>query len=183
MDEEGKVYSNLDTRTNWLSKQKFVILFSVLFFVLGSIATALVVGNAKESNNASQVVSKTNPIPTIGNTDPRQLLDPIEILKSGVFTEWGASIEGTVVKKSVDSFTVEKNGRQVEIFLQKSFTGFYAELPGTRSFPKKITFEDLKVGDSVKGGVTIQRGSLDNDRTHHIFANIFTVTTQNVQNK
>lgn len=116
----------------------------------------------------------SHPIPTITNSDPRLMLDPIEILKSPVFTEWGGSVEGSVVKKDANSFVIEQNGRQVVVYLQQSLTGFYKDNT-PQATPVKIGYSDLRIGDKVRGGVTIARRSLDDMPEHHVFANVFTV--------
>ncbi len=135
------------------------------------------VGNSAVSKTSGPIAVVT-PIPKVVNTDPRQMLDPIETLKSPVFTEWNGSVKGVVASKGADSFVIEKNGRQLTVYLQHSLTGFFKENANVALAPTKIEFSDVKVGDTVSGGVTITRGSLENNSNEHIYANVFTVLNE-----
>lgn len=166
MDEEGKAYSNLNTKTNWLSKQKFVILFSVLFFVLGSITTALTIGDTKTSTT---LTPKITPSPTAITTDPRLLTDPSSILKKKVFGEWYGGFQARVISKTDKSFTIESGGDTLEIFIQDSITRLVDESSG-KGF-KVITLNELPVNAVVRGSATISRGTLTNNINQHVVAN------------
>lgn len=166
MDEEGKAYSNLNTKTNWFSRQKFVILFSVLSFVLGSIATTLIVGSMK---TPAPIVSKIAPTPTVITTDPRLLSDPSSILKKKVFGEWYGGFQAKVVSKTDKSFTIESGGDTLEIFMQDSITRLVDESSG-KGF-KVITLNELPINSVVRGSATISRGTLTNNTDQHVIAN------------
>lgn len=148
-----------------------VLIFILTAFMIGTILGFFVQGGKK----AAQYSPLTTKPEIVKNEDPRQLLDPIEILKSPLFTEWMGTVEGNVVAKTTNSFTVEKSGRQLEIFTQQSLTGFYNEQKDPRTPLEKIEFNQLQIGQTVRGGVTLSRQTLDNNPEHHVFANVFTI--------
>lgn len=158
-----------------------IVVVGVVALLLGLLLGGLIGSRTKAPEVTTTTSTNTNTptIPPVKTTDPRQLLDPIELLKSPVFTEWKGSVEGEVVAKDAESFTIEKNGRQLKVFTQQSLTGFYRETANAQELPVQIQFSDLKVGDMVSGGVTITRGTLTNDRDQHVFADVFTVLNEN----
>jgi len=133
-------------------------------------------GNAPK-NIASQNVPVTSASPT-----PPLLADPTNILTSPVINEWGGSVQGVVVSKTENSFTVEKDGSRLEIFLQTPLSGFFREQTDPNELPERITFEEVLVGDSVLGGVVIVRQSTDLNQARNVLANVFTVKSQEIQN-
>lgn len=149
---------------------------------LGAFVIGILIGTysfGSKSQNVSYLPPSTIQ-PTITprvNSDPKLVVDPIAILESPVFTEWGGSVEGKVVAKDADSFTIERNSMRVQIYLQQSLTGFYVEGANPNT-PSKTTFEAIKVGDTLRGGVTISRISMDSNAAHHVFANVFTVLNE-----
>jgi flagellar basal body-associated protein FliL len=165
-------------RTIFLSKSKIIIVV-LLFLTLAAGFLAGTFFSGTKNQSASYLPPSTIQ-PTITpriNADPKLVVDPIAILESPVFTEWGGSVEGKVVAKDADSFTLERNNMHVQIYLQQSLTGFYSE-GATPNVPSKTTFEAIKVGDTLRGGVTISRISMDGNAAHHVFANVFTVLNE-----
>lgn len=146
-------------------------------FILG-LVIGFITSNALKpiSSSISENNGEIMEIPPVVNEDPRLLLDPIEELKTPVFTEWAGSVEGIVVARDFESFTIEKGGRQLKIYLQQSLTGFYTEPISPDQLPQQVTYEQVNIGDTVRGAVTISRETLDNNPEHHIFANVFTVS-------
>lgn len=179
MEEEAKIEQVNEVKQKTFSKSIYVAgaVIALAFLIVGYLIGSSV-GGKKEANNSQSSTVTTLP-PTV-NSDPRVLLDPIEILKSPIFTEWSGSVEGKVISKDTDSFVIEKNGRQLTVYLQQTLSGFYKESESTEDFPAKIEYEELSVGDTVRGAVTVSRATLDNELDHHVFANVFTVV-KNVQ--
>lgn len=170
--------SSLLTKNIYIS----LIIAIVIGLVIGFFASRLFSKSGVQEQKQAPA-SITHSIPPVKNTDPRLLLDPVETLKSPIFTEWGGSVEGKIIKKDEDSITIEKSGRDLQIFNQESLTGYYKESSASANFPQKIAFNEVNVGDMIRGGVTISRNTMDNNPDHHIFANVLTVIEQNDQAK
>jgi hypothetical protein len=161
---------------NVIKKNNFIKPLLILgLFLLGLLLGFIMSNMLQPAKEIPQGAGTVMEIPPVINEDPRLLLDPIEQLKTPVFTEWGGSVEGIVVAKDSESFTIEKSGRQLKVYLQQSLTGFYTEPISPDQLPQQITYEQINIGDTVRGAVTISRETLDNNPEHHIFANVFTV--------
>ncbi len=162
-----------------------LFLSAIIFLILGAgvgiaIDKFLLTPNVKPTStkNAENLpktinVTSENVVKTCAN----YFADPTKVMTSPLFTEWLGSVEGKVVEKNADSFTLEKDGSRLKIYLQKSLTLFMGdfETPGKR---KKLTFDQIPVGTTLRGGVTISRGTLTNDVTQHIFADGFIVVNE-----
>lgn len=102
------------------------------------------------------------------------VLDPTNILTSPIFTEWLGSVEGKLVAKDNESFTLEKDGSSLKIYIQQSLTAFLGEATASGMLPK-IPLADIPVGTYLRGGVTISRGTLTNKAGQSIIGNGFTI--------
>lgn len=148
-----------------------IVLLSVIMLLLGGIIgiTFQTVIFPKEVKKTANTQPQQN-----ANTKDFALYNPSNILVNRVFTEWLGSVEGKVVEKTADSFTLERNNDRLVIYLQKSLTLFMGDeiSPGKR---QKLTFDQIPVGTLLRGGVTISRGSLTGKSDQHVVANGFTV--------
>lgn len=79
-----------------------------------------------------------------------------ELLTNPIFYEWWASAEGTVVKKTEDSITLEKDGNQVVIKVRPTVTKFFIQVSEIGQ-PASASFEDVKIGSKLRGGVLMSR--------------------------
>jgi len=147
----------------------------VAFLALGLLLGMGVAKMLPQNENTVNQPNNTYKSSPLKAADPRTLIDPTQILQHPVFTEWLGSVEGTLVGKSIDSFTIEKGGKQLQIYLQEGLTGFYGKAATVGQARPKITLNDIPVGTYLRGGVTITRLSLKDNTNRHIFANIFTI--------
>ena len=131
----------------------------IIGIVLGFLATRNV--NNSGPNTAFVYVTPT--------PDTRLLEDPSEILKNKVFGEWYGGLEAKVISKTDRSFVVEANGQRLEIFMQDSITRLADETNPSK--PVIITLAQLPVGSTVRGSVTISRGTLTGNMNQHVIAN------------
>lgn len=157
-----------------------IFLSAIIFLILGAgigIAVDKFIFTSVPSKNVSNTSQSGAGIATGKAKESLSsglLNDPTSILSNSVFTEWSGSAEGKVVEKDKESFTLEKNGGKLKIYIQKSLTFFIGDeiSPGNR---KKLTFDQIPVGTLLRGGVTISRGSLSGNANQHVAANGFMV--------
>ncbi|MBI2523455.1 hypothetical protein HYW19_03625 [Candidatus Woesearchaeota archaeon] len=78
---------------------------------------------------------------------------PLEFLANPIVDKLYANAEGTVVAKTEDSMTLEKNGRQITMFIEErvGLTTFFLE----QNQSIQISFNEVNVGDNLVGGVSI----------------------------
>ncbi len=83
-----------------------------------------------------------------------------ESIGNKVFMDFFATnAEGTVVEKTEDSFSIERQGKRLSLVVQEQagISTFFQENKDGSSVEKK--FEDIKVGDRVQGGISISKPS------------------------
>ncbi len=160
-----------------------LFLFSIIFLLLG-VGVGVVVDKMLLPSKTTTPVNSKNaanlPKPegvtaeNVGKTCANYLADPTKIMTSPVFTEWLGSVEGQVVEKTSDSFTLEKEGSKLKIYLHNFFTGFVGEniVAGKR---EKLNFDQIPLGTYLRGGVTISRGSNTGKADQKVVANVFTI--------
>lgn len=114
--------------------------------------------------------------------DPKELPVSIETFQNPVITQWIAGVEGTLVKKDVSSFTLEKNGQQLTIGVHPGLTGFLGEAsPSSKTLPQ-YHLEQIPLGSYLRGAVTLspQKGKgLKNLAGSAISGNAFTIVKTN----
>lgn len=160
--------------SNPLKKNGTTIIIALIMLALGFI---LGIGIAKIISQKEAIKQPNNiyKASSLKAADPTTLIDPTQILQHPVFTEWLGSVEGVLVEKSSDSFTIEKGGKKLPIYLQEGLTGFYGKAVNVGKALPKITLKEIPIGAYLRGGVTITRLSLKDKADRHIFANIFTI--------
>lgn len=81
-----------------------------------------------------------------------------ELLTNPVYYEWWASAEGTVVAKTDDTLTLEKDGRQavVKVNTEGDVSRFYRQ-GALDTLPVQVSYEEVQVGDTLRGGVNLAR--------------------------
>lgn len=176
MDNNQNIAENVHpqaSQTNRLSIKRYAIpvAFLVLGLVLG-VVISKILPQKEVSIPQPNNIYKSSPLKT---ADPKTLIDPTQILQHPVFTEWLGSVEGILVSKTNDSFTIERGGKQLTIYTQEALTGFYGKPNIEGQALPKITLKEIPVGTYLRGGVTITRLSLKSIAERHIFANIFTI--------
>ncbi len=154
-------------RNFWLK-----IIFVVVILVIG-FAIGLFYGRLNTNNN-SGTVSNLSGSPSGQNSNANLLSNPSTILSSAVFVDWSGAVEGRVVSRDNNSFTLERNGSRLQIYLKDKLTNFFNEASvGTQ--PVKLNFDQVNVGSYLKGAVTVYRAPTNGQ---YVFGNGFTVANQ-----
>lgn len=143
-----------------------LVLVAILLFLIG-----LVVGffGGSMQNREKSVPAALDSADKVGLIN-----DPSGILKNPIFTEWWGSVEGKLVSKDADSFTVERDGSNLKIYVQDKLTSFYAEASRSAT-TSLLKLEAVPVGSYLRGTVVISRGSLTGADGQHITANGFSI--------
>lgn len=100
---------------------------------------------------------------------------PIQSISNPVLTDLSANISGVLVdKKELSSiegdmdlpgifgvFILENNGQKIEVYATDRVpTQFFQPPPENKALNKgHISFEDLKVGDTIEGGISVKNSS------------------------
>jgi len=162
--EENVSENNSDVKNKFdLTDKRKWIAGSIGVLLLG-VFIGYSIGGSSKNNNAKTAFVYVTPTP-----DTRLLSDPSDILKSKVFGEWYGGLEAKVISKTDKSFVVEANGQRLEIFMQDSITRLADETNPAK--PVIITLAQLPVGSTVRGSVTISRGTLTGNMNQHVIAN------------
>ena len=113
----------------------------LLFIFIISIVGILSFLVTYKVTNKNQILIKKNEI-----TVPQEfVLNPSQQILS-------ANVEGTLAEKADDYFILEADGHRVKIFIEpRGLTSFLLSSDMT----KYIDYDELKVGDTLKGGVSI----------------------------
>ena len=116
-------------------KRKIIFIFIIIIVgILSFLVTYKV-------TNKNQILIKKNEI-----TVPQEfVLNPsLQILS--------ANVEGKLAEKAEDYFMLESGNNKVKIFLEPRGLSSFAL---SSNLDKYIKYEDLKIGDNMKGGVSI----------------------------
>lgn len=79
---------------------------------------------------------------------------PVTFLANPVLDNVYANAEGTVIAKTEDSFIIEKDNQQITLFIEEK-TGLTTFAKQTSSGQQSISFNEVQVGDYIRGGVSI----------------------------
>lgn len=79
---------------------------------------------------------------------------PTTFLVNPVLDNVYANAEGSVIAKTEDSFVIEKDNQQITLFVEDK-TGLTTFSKQTSSKQQSINFNEVQVGDYVRGGVSI----------------------------
>ena len=166
------IQQNSQTSSSSGTNSSRLILVAILLFLVG-----LVLGFFGGSLHSG---TKSSSVPDL--VDKAGLIeDPTGILKNPIFTEWWGSVEGKLVSKDADSFTIERDGSNIKIYVQKKLTSFYKEASRSATTPL-LTLEDVPIGSYMRGTVVISRGSLTGAGGQHITANGFAIVDSSGKN-
>ena len=79
---------------------------------------------------------------------------PADFLSNPVIEKAYANVEGKVIARSKDSFSLEKNGQQVQIFVEESvnLTTFKEKVATGEA---EVHFAEINNGDFIKGGISV----------------------------
>lgn len=119
-------------KTNKAMNQKYSYLTLIILILIGFISGFLI----------DRWIPKVSP--------KMQIPLPSEFLVSPLIDSFYANVEGIVVEKKKDSMVLEKDNQRIKIFI--------AEDMGLTTFTKKnnkINYSDIKIGDNLKGGMSI----------------------------
>lgn len=136
-------------RFSSMNIQSNIIIFFVAF-LFGGAAAFLGTGIflKPDIQHVIEYVSSETGVKVIREKDvplpPALLLNPL-------IYEWTARIDGTIVEKSKDTFVLERDGMRA-LITKTGLTGFIE--PGSL-IPVYVQYEDLSIGDRLKGGVYI----------------------------
>lgn len=92
-------------------------------------------------SNKPKVTIKKNIIPV-----------PQEFILNPYLQKLSANIEGKLIEKGKDYFVLESNNNKVKLFMEPRGLTFFALLSNPN---EEVEYEDIKIGDSLKGGVSI----------------------------
>lgn len=106
---------------------------------------------------------------------PKTLPLPGDFLSSSILSSLYANADGKVIAKTNDSFTIKK-GPDTLVLSIKETVGITTFMEKTPQGFKNIKFQDVKVGDEVKGGISITLQSSPTRRSDEIIAHSFIVT-------
>lgn len=149
---------------------KTVILFSLLTLILG-----LALGFGAERLLLKNDLNKIKTLP----------LGP-ELLNNKVITYWTGAVEGILIKKDKESFTIKSGNDELTIGIHPNLTQFWLETgPEATSSSKKpprYTYDQVPLGRRLTGTINIYRKDQNNTigvGTNAITGNGFSVWEQN----
>lgn len=101
-------------------------------------------------------VKDSSPVLTHSNNTSNMDLPPqiIEYLENPVLTNWAIRIVGKIVDKSDNTLTIEKDGDQIKMVVDSKTE--FKTFSSTPSSTKPISFQDVKVGDSIQGSANVE---------------------------
>lgn len=139
MENEAEVMVKPENPLSRLSKP---VLIGGLILIL---ATVAFVSYFLGSTNKSQPVSDKQTESVVKVAD---LPLPISTLQNPLIYEWQGSVEGVLVEKNDQNFTLEKDAKRITISIKKDYTAFYKQ-GATGS--AKLTIKDVPEGATVRG--------------------------------
>lgn len=153
-----------NNNSNIFSKNIYIslIVATIIGLIIGFLISKF---SSKPSVQTITQVVQVTPTP-----DPRIITDPYTILKSPIFDEWYGGFRAKVIAKDDKSFTVEKNGARLQIFIQKSISRI-VDPTVSKDNPQTINVTQLPLGATVDGTVTISVGTLTGNINEHVIAN------------
>ena len=108
---------------------------------------------------------------------------PAEFLVNPVIDELFASVEGSVVTKTEDAMMLQKDDKQITIFIEEG-SGLTIFTQKTAQGVNTLLFSEIHSGDQLKGGVSIltpaslRVGSFRQRRSGDVVGHRFSVTRQ-----
>jgi hypothetical protein len=129
-----------------INMKKKVIL-SLLFIIVISLSTIVVVFLVQSKKDIKPIVNLTN------KQLPAKNL-PVELIKNSVIDNLFANTEGYVSEKYDKHFILSNGNNTIKLYVEEdmNITNFYR---GDSSKSNHILFSDIKVGDHLSGGVSI----------------------------